>query len=227
MRAGVLILCGAILVFGGSAARAQQMWACGDLNNAYGPFDYRDPNPDHRLPQVEAHHFTNKVEMLRSGETGPVGGDIDYILRAFPNHPRALMAMMNLSFKEKTDRPRGANFPVECYFMRAERFRPDDMNVKMLYGIYLMKAGRLDDALKKLQEAASADSTDPNLWYNLGLAYFDLKRYDEALKYAHKAYALGFPLPGLRNLLQKAGKWHDPAPVATSADSAPAPAASN
>lgn len=218
MRTSFLILCGAISVFGANAAQAQQSWGCGDLENAYGPFDYRDPNPAHRLRQVEAHHFTSKVEMLVSGESGPIGGDIDYILRAFPNHSRALMAMMNLSFKEKTDRPRGTHFTVECYFERAERFQPDDAIVKMLFGIYLSKTGHTDDALKKFQQAAALGGENPNVLYNLGLEYFKLKRYDEALDFAHKAYARGFPLPGLRDMLKRAGRWKDAAPKQVATD---------
>ena len=44
----------------------------------------------------------------------------------------------------------------------------------------------------------------------MGLLYTDLKRYDDALRHAHRAYALGFPLPGLQRKLARAGKWRDP-----------------
>ena len=37
-----------------------------------------------------------------------------------------------------------------------------------------------------------------------------LFRSKEANEYAHKAYALGFPLPGLKQLLVTAGKWQEP-----------------
>ena len=97
--------------------------ACGELANAFGPFDYRSASEeDRRL--VNGAHFTEQVETLKSGKTTNwPGGDIDYTLRAFPNHPRALLAMMNLSFKEKRLKPNSAHWPVECYFDRAERFR--------------------------------------------------------------------------------------------------------
>jgi TPR repeat protein len=45
--------------------------------------------------------------------------------------------------------------------------------------------------------------------YNLGLLYFDKKNYSKAKVHAEKAYALNFPLPGLRNRLKKVGKWSD------------------
>src|ERR1700682_1722293 len=50
----------------------------------------------------------------------------------------------------------------------------------------------------------------------LGLAYFDLRDYDNALDRARSAYRLGFPLPGLRNKLQEVGKWQNVETPATS-----------
>ncbi len=188
--------------------------ACGDLTNAFGPFDYRSASDDERR-LVNGAHFTQQVETLQSGKTSNIPGpDIDYTLRAFPNHPRALLAMMNLSFKEKAKTPRGAHWPVECYFDRAERFRNDDANVKLLFGIYLLKLGRDEEAIAKLDAAEKLSSDDSNLYYNLGLAYFDLKQYERALHYAHEAYALKFPLPGLRDKLKRVGAWKDLAPPA-------------
>jgi hypothetical protein len=50
--------------------------------------------------------------------------------------------MMNLAQKEKLDKPKGSGFSVDCWFDRAVRFRPEDPNVRMLYGIYLLRKGR-------------------------------------------------------------------------------------
>ncbi|MCL2658276.1 MAG: tetratricopeptide repeat protein [Betaproteobacteria bacterium] len=191
---------------------------CGELKNAFGPLDYRVTPQDTR-DLVDNAHFTPSVESLIKGNTSVTAGpDIDYTLRAYPNHPRALLAMMNLSFKEKTTKPRGSHYSVECWFDRAERFRPDDGVVQMLYGIYLLKLGRTSEAVKKFEAAEATADGDPNLYYNLGLAYFDLKKYDRALDYAHKAYALNFPLPGLRDKLKRMHAWKDlPPPPQNSA----------
>lgn len=51
--------------------------------------------------------------------------------------------------------------------------------------------------------AASADSAE--LHYFLGLMLANQKRYTEAVDHAHKAYDLGYPLPGLKRKLQRAG----------------------
>ena len=187
---------------------------CGSLKNHFGPFDYRSASAENRR-LVEGTHFTPKVESLAGGNTTiSPGGDMGYTLNVFPNHHRALMALIKLSEKEKTDKPRDMGYTVACRFDRAERFRPDDATVKMLHGIYLMRKGKMQAAAEKLEQANALAGEDANILYNLGLAYFDLKQYDKALANAHAAYALGFPLPGLRDKLKRAGKWSDAPPVA-------------
>ena len=187
---------------------------CGSLQTHFGPFDYRTASPEQRK-LVEGVHFTPKVESLKGGNTSiTAGGDMNYTLNVFPNHHRALMALIKLSEKEKTDRPRDMTYTVACRFDRAERFRPDDAMVKMLHGIYLIRKGKTQAAADKLEEASALAGDDSNITYNLGLAYFDLKLYDKALANAHTSYALGFPLPGLRDKLKRAGKWSESTPVA-------------
>lgn len=185
---------------------------CGSLENGYGPFDFRSNKKE--LPVVETHHFKPQVENLVKGTTGSVGADIDYTLRAYPNHPRALMAMVRLGDKLKTDKPVGASHSVECYLQRAARFRADDGMVSMIYANYLAKKGRATDALAYLNRAVESGEGSANLYYNSGLIYFDLKDYEKSLAYAHKAYLMGYPLPGLRDKLKRIGKWKEP--VATS-----------
>ncbi|MEO8304470.1 MAG: tetratricopeptide repeat protein [Betaproteobacteria bacterium] len=174
---------------------------------------------------VEGAHFTPQVENLIRGQTsGTPAGDIDYTLRAFPNHHRALLSMMNAGLKAKTDKPRGSRYTVQCWFERAIVFRPDDGRVYMLFGIYLLRTGSHETAVRALTRAQELSEEDANLEYNLGLAYFSMKDYDKALHHAQEAYRLGFPLPGLRDMLKRAGKWQDQptrAPAPTSSESSP------
>lgn len=208
---GIGSIAGVLMLFWGicGPALAQGNPECGDLRGGYGPFDYRTASQKNR-EIVERFHFTPDVENLRRGEsTVNIAGDLNYTLRAFPNHPRALLSMMKLGEKAKTERPRGALYTVECYFERATRFAPDDGTVRVLYGIYLSKKGRKDEAIKQLEAARELVGEDANIHYNIGLAYYDLKDYEKALLHAQTAYRLGFPLPGLRDKLKKAGKWRD------------------
>lgn len=187
---------------------------CGSLQNAYGPYDYRFDKD--KLSIVEVNHFTPEVANLISGTTGRLGGDIGYTLRAFPNHPGALMSMVRLGEKEKTEKPSGSRYTVECWLYRAVRFRDNDATVKMIYATYLAKKGSNAEALKHLNEAVQLGEDSANLQYNIGLIYFSLGKFDEALTHAHLAYQEGFPLPGLRDKLKRAGKWREPSASAAS-----------
>lgn len=180
---------------------------CGDpFTNHFGPWDYYTARAEDR-ETVEHFHFTPQVEELKSGQSAYIGQDLSYTLNVFPNHPRALLAMSRLAIREKTSTPGHASRSIECWFDRAIRFRPEDATVRLIYGIHLINTGKVQDAVEQLELARKLGGANANVEYNLGLAYFDLGRYDESLAHAQAAYRLGFPLPGLRNKLEKAGKW--------------------
>lgn len=199
----------AVSVAGCGAAQADEV-ACGSLHNAFGPFDYRTATA-HNKQLVEGAHFTTQVESLRKGNTSfDPSGDIDYTLRVFPNHPRALLAMSKLALRERKPKPAGMGFTVECWFDRAFRMSPDDPMPHALFASYLVRAGRRTEAPEVLRQTEERlDPSDANLMYTLGLTYADLKQFDKAVHYAKNAYALGFPLPGLREQLRREGVWKD------------------
>ena len=159
--------------------------------------------------QSRPFHFTSDVENLRAGATGTIGADLNYTLLMFPNHHRALAAMGKLAQRDKTLKPKGAQFSIECFFDRAIRFKPNDAMVRMVYATYLLQAAQPDRATEQLALAAELQPDDPTINYNLGLLYVKKKDYEQARTHAKKAYEQGFPLPGLRNQLIQAGKWED------------------
>jgi tetratricopeptide (TPR) repeat protein len=181
---------------------------CGELDpeGQFGPYDYANSSDRKNLPIVEQFHFTPGVENLISGNTTYIGGDLDYVLRAFPNHYRALESMAKLSLREKTLRPEGAKWVMECYFDRAIRFRPADGMVRLIYGNYLQRlGGRQDDVLEQYQVAVSLQPENANINYNLGLMYLKKKDYEQSIVYAKKAYELGFPFASYKgsNVINK------------------------
>lgn len=192
-----------------TAGGAQAQGVCGPLGNAYGPFDYRTTRGG-TLGVVEEYHFTPGVEALISGKSGRIGGDLDYTLRAFPNHHRALLSLIRYAEKYKLPKDPDMSWPFECYFERAVRFRPDDPIARMLYATYLGKQNRLAEAKQQLKAADAAADDNPFTYYNIGMVYTDLKDWDNALAQAHKAYKMGFNQPGLRDRLKAAGKWQEP-----------------
>ena len=186
---------------------------CGELSNSYGPYDFRTEQYG-KLKIVTKHHFTAGVETLTKRETDTFGGDLDYTLRASPNYHRSLQTLAKLSDKLATDRPPGTHWPVECYFERAIRFAPDDPMARVLYAAFLEKRKRKSEARQQLEAAEAEETPDSNLLYNMGLIYLRIGDIDAAASKAKAAYALGFPLPGLRNLLAKKGVsiTDDPSP---------------
>jgi tetratricopeptide (TPR) repeat protein len=207
LAAGLLALAAALPAH---AAVRKPTPYCGNLNNAYGPYDYRKSATEfaYNLRLVESAHFTDEVENGIKGTSSTLGGDIDYTLRAFPNHPGALNTVIRVAARNpKSMYLPGGNRPVECFFDRAVRFAPDDPAAHTLYGSYLLSVGREADARSHYLTAVELDPDTPSTNYNMGLVYFKAKDMVNANKYAQKAYALGFPLPGLKNLLVQAGKW--------------------
>ena len=197
---------------------------CGALSNGNnGPFDFRSERQ--LLAAGENNHFTSKVESLTGGHTATVGADINFILHMFPNHPRALIAMMRWGEKLKTPKPYDTLYPVECYFERALRFRPDDNVVRMIYALFLSKNARHPEAIQQLDRVSAAAGENAFTHYNAGLLYFDIKQYDKSAERARAAMALGFSRPELIDKLKAVGKWVEP--VAESATPAPAASAAS
>lgn len=207
-------------------AGAQAVNVCGSLENHYGPYDYRLER-NGRLRIVERFHFTPEVEALIRGESGSIGGDLDYTLLTSPNHHRALMALVRYGERLKTTQPPAMQYSIDCYFDRAVRYQQDDTVVRELFAQYLAKGGHLKEAKDQLQVATSYAKDNAISHYNIGLIYFELKDYDHALEQAQVASEEGYPRPELRDMLKGVGKWREPveaasAPAASAPPAAPA-----
>lgn len=182
--------------------------------------DYTNAEDRAGLVVVEQYHFSRNVETLKQGMTGSLGSDISYTLEHFPNHHRALAAMAKLGLRDKRVQPVGARYTVSCYFERAIAYAPHDTTARMVFGNYLLATKQDAAALEQLQEAARREPEHATLQYNLGLLQVKRKDYAQAREHATKAYALGFPLQGLKNQLKKAGQWQEPPAEARAAATA-------
>lgn len=220
-----LTLASSLLLAGQAQAQAD---LCGDLSNGYGPYDYRTERGE-TLGRVDRAHFPPITEALIRGkaERSPPGPDIDYTLRAYPNHHRALAATIRFGAMTKRDPPPGMRYTVECWLLRATRFRPDDTVARGLYAKFLVERNRAAEAVAQLKIAEGHAGDNPFTHYNIGLLYLEAKDYAAALVQAHRALALGFPRTELKDGLAAAGKWQEPSAAAPAAPpaSAPEPAA--
>lgn len=177
----------------------------------FGPYDYiLRKKYDYELYLVEQAHFNSYVEQLIRGanKTNELGWDIDYTLRAFPNHHRALYTVLRYRMRHGKYR-HGTLAPPECYFQKAIHFNPEDGTTRMIYGILLHKLGNKSEALQQYQKAHELQPHDAQTTYNLALLLTELGHYDEALEHAHHLYKNKFPLTGLKTKLQKKGAWKE------------------
>ncbi len=164
------------------------------------------------LHTIEYVHFTTPVETLQSGFASKLPGpDITYTLQRVPNHYRALLSMVSLGEREKTSKPPGSEYSLECWFQRGVAIFPDDNTVRMLYAQYLYKSSRDKEAEAQLGVASRQAGDNAFTLNNIGLVYFDAKNYEQSLLHAHKAYALGLGNMILKEQLKSAGKWEEPA----------------
>lgn len=179
--------------------------------NAFGrPLDYNSTNHDDQYQihnNVERNHFNSDVEALIRGKTGPLPLDISFTLRASPNHYRALDAMARWQLKNPQPTHRDSYYGADCFFERAILFRPMDPLLHLLYGIYLHKSGKFNEALASYKKSELLDPNSAELQYNMGLVHLELGANELAVEYATKAYTQAYPLPGLRNRLEKIGLW--------------------
>jgi tetratricopeptide (TPR) repeat protein len=105
--------------------------------------------------------------------------------------------------------PKDLGFSIACWFDRAVAYRPDDAQVRIVWAFELIKAKQNAAALEQVTKAEQLAKGNPQIHYNVGLLYFDLKEYDKSLANARIAYEQGFNLPGLKDKLSKAGKWQE------------------
>ncbi len=161
---------------------------------------YGNPNAAH-LNAVERHHLPQAREKAQWENPSYAWGDVNFILRHFPNHPDALMLAIDLSLKS------GDMRQAKELFEKAVFFDPEQAAPWVIYGLFYHRHGQLGEAIKRYQEALKRDANLAEAHYNLGLAYFKLKQYEAANQAAQKAYALGYPLPGLRRQLERADEW--------------------
>lgn len=177
----------------------------------FGPFDYRTASQATK-DLVESYHFTPESENFIVPDHGNFSGDFAYTLNAFPNHHRALRALIRLETEiipnaDPDYFPGRYEMKVKtiCYLQRAVAFAPKDAQVQMLMGYYLHTIGKLEDAEAWYRQVIEAHPDASEAYYNLGLLLVETEKFDAAIAAAQKAYELGYPLPGLRKKLEESG----------------------
>lgn len=212
-----------LLFFAAGNARSEVVWqgqaldekVC-QIQSGMGPYDYlkrkeySKPDPHNPLYLVQMAHFTPEVENLIKGNTSDLEGDLDYTLRAYPNHHRALLSMIRYQLNIKHKIMAGPlRVPPECYLQRAIAFSPKDETAYSLFGYYLRKIGQPKEAEKYYEKAFKLNPKNAKVAYSYSLLLIDLKRYDDALKYAKIAYQSKGTPEALKQKLKKLKAWKE------------------
>lgn len=182
-------------------------------SQGYGPFDYTKRHMYPRdLELVEGAHFKPDVENLAEGKhrssIGTVWPDLDYTLRSWPNHARALLSIIRFQLKKNQKLTRyDIPIPPECYLYRAINFNPRDPVPYTLFGYYLHKVGQLDKADQFYKKAMELDPDNAKFAYSYSLLMIDMKNYEEALRLAEIAYKHPKTPRALKRKLKKLGVW--------------------
>jgi predicted Zn-dependent protease len=143
------------------------------------------------------------IQALQDGALDSALGHFKFILRYYPNHPRALPLMGDLSLRME------APEVGDEYFRRAITLYPETMGATgyLNYGKFLVRAGRAADAISALKKSLAKDDSFSETHYYLGLAYLDGKNLPMANHHAQMAYGRGFPLMDLKKKLMEVGAW--------------------
>ena len=184
---------------------------CDGGMQGFGPYDYtrRLANPK-ELWVVEYYHFTANDENLIETPGRSVEGGLNYTLRAWPNHAKALMSIIRFQLEiNKKLRAGKLTTPPECYLQRAIHFSPKDITSYSLYGYYLKKLGRLEEAATFYEKAIKINPENSKIAYSYGSLLIDLKRYDEAVNYAKIAYRNPHAPKELKQKLEKLDAWKE------------------
>lgn len=208
------------------AAAAALLCACAGLaraqgNEGYDYFRKYNTPPKDLLYNVEKYHLYEGITKLGRHEYKYAQADFGFMLNYFPNHPRALLLMMDTLFQSK----RPALF--DQYITRAIDMFPDTPSSYVVLGIYKHRLGRYQEAIAPYEHALELKPDYSDAHYNLALTYIELNQLEKANQHAQRAYALGYPLPGLRARLQQMKAWNPDAapPTARKSDKGGAKAA--
>jgi hypothetical protein len=188
--------------------------SCGGFTGHFGPIDYRKADRN-ELRTVEEYHFDMELRTFLAGQvsgrnragTGEVAGGFQYVLKALPNHPVALVVMEQLGRKLRSEQPQNIEFPIECFYVRAFMITPDDPAVRALYGVYLAHRQRRDEAIRNLDLGDASLPYNASLQHQIGMANLLLGRHQEAQRNALRVARLGFPLDIVARELRRQGKW--------------------
>lgn len=150
------------------------------------PYNYYLPAPNHILESVEKAHLPQGIEKSKHGKYEYAWGEFAAILHYFPNHPKALEQLCELSLQ--MEQPLRA----EKYFERAIKTFPEQPQTHVQYGVFLDRIGKPDAAISHYEQALALNMVTGELYHRLSRAYLANEDYQHAEFAAKMAKRLGY-----------------------------------
>jgi len=151
------------------------------------PRDYFDPRYKTELATVEKYHLTKKTfwAEFESKRYHYAILELEFVLRHFPNHPKALQLMELVA---KMSKEPHLAIP---YYEKAVRLFPQHAFTHAQYGNYLVDTGQAEKGIGRLQRAIEIDPKLTVTYYWLWDAYTRTGNREMAQQIAEKAKELG------------------------------------
>jgi tetratricopeptide (TPR) repeat protein len=166
------------------------------------PHDYYAFQRSSLVTNVEQFHLGPCQQRLRERDYARSVGECNFILKIFPNHPRALVLTTEACNSWKSPLCR-----LDEVFQNAVSINPQAPETFVIQGMYQHRSQQYGKAIRSYEYALQLDPNLLNAHYNLALTYLETKQFDLANEHAQRAYALGATLPGLRKMLESSGHW--------------------
>ena len=123
------------------------------MANISQPADYYLSIHSPLLVKTEQYHLQQAIDKLLQQDLEQAWNELAFVLHYFPNHPKALSLLSDLSFKMK--QPARA----KRYFERALSLYPDHASTYTLYGEFLMRDAKYTEAVSQFKKAAVLDKS--------------------------------------------------------------------
>lgn len=222
LHAAVAAACSVTLFFAAGAVHAGPQVegialapGCETIRFKDGFISYNDPTKAWNIKDTNDNHCDRNVRNLtgnaRHNKPRGLMIDINWTLFRIPNHYECMSALVRYQTKKGYPFfPEERQFPrAECYIQGAINIWPNDPKLWFMLGYYYQRAHRPEDSIKAYAKVLDLSPSYLDAHYNLGLLYTEAQDYQKALEHARIAYDKGYPLPGLKHKLERAGVWED------------------
>jgi predicted Zn-dependent protease len=151
-------------------------------------FTIRTSQDRRLLRNVEKHHLSQKKfwKWYKAGKFSLALGELEFVLRYFPNHPKALQLLSSVALVSKKH---SLAFP---FFQNAINLYPQHALTHAQYGAHLVRMGLIEEGIVKLNAAINKNAKLVLGYVWLAQAYEKNGQSALARRAAEQAKVLGY-----------------------------------